>query len=368
MHGFHTPDQRVFQGPFLPLGVIELGWMGVDLFFVLSGFLLGGILMDEKGTHGYLRRFYIRRAARILPLYYLWLASYTILEALRPGRGFSASGNIGIGYHLLFLQNFVIAKHPGWLDVSWSLAVEEQFYLILPWLIAWLSRRGLLRLLIGYLALVPVLRLALLATLHLSSGLPLMVSTPTHGDGLALGVLLAIAVRSERGRSWYIRHREAVLLFIAVLGLVVARSLWGKDVATPVVTYFFLPIAILCGWIVFDSVVMPDGLMGRLMKIGALRFLGRISYCVYLVHGSALAVFSRIMFKPVGSAAEYFAYTVPVACVAVAVTLIIATLSMKIFEGPILKWAHTRQQSPRATANTALASPVSEFNSALDLR
>src|SRR5579884_2382866 len=101
-----------------------VGWIGVDLFFVLSGFLLGGILIDQKGTDGYFRRFYLRRAARMLPLYYVWLFACVFLGWAKPDWSY-----------WVLAQNWTMAiarrmSSPA-LGISWSLGVEEQFYLVL---------------------------------------------------------------------------------------------------------------------------------------------------------------------------------------------------------------------------------------------
>jgi peptidoglycan/LPS O-acetylase OafA/YrhL len=133
----------------------RLAWSGVDLFFVLSGFLIGGILIDARGATNYYATFYARRVHRIFPLYYLWFLLFLI------GLPLSSTVNEGSGRMLfnrdlpiwsypIFFQNFAMSLRRGtgpmWLGITWSLAVEEQFYVILPWAIRKLSNRGILRL------------------------------------------------------------------------------------------------------------------------------------------------------------------------------------------------------------------------------
>ena len=129
------------------------GGLGVNLFFVLSGYLIGGILLDNRGAGGYFKIFYGRRAFRILPLYWLLLALY-------PGFGLS------VWWFLAFGQNagWVIAAvfpvgHP--LSVTWSLAVEEQFYLVLPACVAFLPRRRLVLVLWSCVVSAPLWRYGL---------------------------------------------------------------------------------------------------------------------------------------------------------------------------------------------------------------
>src|SRR6185437_14320584 len=129
--------------------VLSFGWSGVDLFFVLSGFLLGGILIDNFQSPNYFRTFYTRRICRIFPLYYLWLALFFLLPFVFPP-GFLDCTSSGMFYlkkwgYLCFGQNFYRTGLDGydalWMGVTWSLAVEEQFYLLVPWLLRFVLPR-----------------------------------------------------------------------------------------------------------------------------------------------------------------------------------------------------------------------------------
>src|SRR5665213_604282 len=125
----------------------RLGWTGVDLFFVLSGFLIGGILLDARGSSNYFKTFYARRFFRIIPLYYAWILLYVVLAPVvrmffsdRIGPVQRVDGSILA--HLFFLQNFHEFLKSGasfwWFSSTWSLAVEEQFYLVAPLLVRYL--------------------------------------------------------------------------------------------------------------------------------------------------------------------------------------------------------------------------------------
>ena len=130
--------------------IVALGWSGVDLFFVLSGFLIGGILLDARGSPNYFKTFYVRRFFRIIPIYYAWVLLYVLLVTL-AGHVVQVHSNSGrpeelgasIYVHFLFLQNvwpITLAGLAGaWLSPTWSLAVEEQFYLVCPWMIRFIS-------------------------------------------------------------------------------------------------------------------------------------------------------------------------------------------------------------------------------------
>src|SRR5437870_557283 len=125
------------------------GWIGVDLFFVLSGFLITGILSDSKGATGYFRNFYARRVLRIFPLYYGVVAFSLLILPYIPHWKLENLARIKGDelWYWTYLSNFSIAAHAafrhGILDVSWSLSIEEQFYLMWPLLVLLLSRRSL---------------------------------------------------------------------------------------------------------------------------------------------------------------------------------------------------------------------------------
>jgi peptidoglycan/LPS O-acetylase OafA/YrhL len=131
-----------------------MGWSGVDLFFVLSGFLIGGILMDARGSVSYYHTFYVRRFCRIIPIYYAWITAYILLVGLAGAKvqvlsnsGVAPPLNLSIYSYYLFLQNLHIASLAGlagaWFGHLWSLAVEEQFYLLAPLVIRFVAPRKL---------------------------------------------------------------------------------------------------------------------------------------------------------------------------------------------------------------------------------
>ncbi|HEV2844590.1 MAG TPA: acyltransferase, partial [Thermoanaerobaculia bacterium] len=199
----------VYGGPPATEGIDKLfyraaqaGWIGVDLFFVLSGFLITGILYDAKGGENYFRSFYARRVLRIFPLYYGALAVFLLLvPALRPGSF----------WHWTYLSNVQIARE-GWPDSGalghfWSLAVEEQFYLFWPVAVLLLARRSLMAACWVCLAGSLLLRVGL----HLADQeTAAFVLTPARLDSLAAGALLALAARGPEGLAPVARRAGAM--------------------------------------------------------------------------------------------------------------------------------------------------------------
>lgn len=179
--------------------LFEAGWAGVDLFFVLSGFLITGILIRSKGRPRYYRNFMIRRALRIMPLYYVYVA---LTLWVFPAVGIVSAPDAAVmrdrqAWVWTFLTNFMLvhfgANAGVHLSHLWSVAVEEQFYLAWPLVVALLSTRSLRRLCIAIVVVAPALRLA--ASVAGVDAHSINWLTPLRLDALALGGLAAIMVR-----------------------------------------------------------------------------------------------------------------------------------------------------------------------------
>jgi peptidoglycan/LPS O-acetylase OafA/YrhL len=274
------------------------GAVGVDLFFALSGFLITGILYDSTADTGYFRKFYIRRALRIFPLYYGVLA---VLLVVTPWVGIAWRGMdwVLLGY----LQNtdvngpfYEFQMGPGLsLDHFWSLAVEEQFYLVWPLVVFVVrNRRQLLWICAGLSMAAPLLRFAL--ALHGTDPDYINRSTFCRMDTLLLGAMLALAVR---GREGVLRASRGVFWSAAgVLGVVsLGWMLVGgggqarfADAAFLAVRYSLgaVAAAALIGWSLETGTTVRRVFEGR-----TLRFFGRYSYGLYVFHFLALAYLIR---------------------------------------------------------------------------
>lgn len=220
---FHFLDQRsgvaTTDGVMWGIGYFSsFGWAGVQLFFVLSGFLIGGILIDHQLQEGYFRTFYLRRFVRIIPLYAVSLLIFGLLHALYDWRTAGLSGvfdlEIPILYLLSLTQNFFLAVKgdwagPGWLGVTWSLCVEEQFYLLLPFIIRLVSPRRLPAVCATAILAAPLFRIVVLALWPDNRVAP-YVLLPGRMDALFFGVLGACLWRDEQARHLVLRHRPAI--------------------------------------------------------------------------------------------------------------------------------------------------------------
>jgi len=266
--------------------LLEQGAYGVDLFFVLSGYLITGILLDTRGDPSYFRTFYWRRALRIFPAYYCYLAIVFLVvrPAFRLG-GTDPWEQVDAWPYLIYLQNCLPDREMGQPLVRhlWSLAVEEQFYLVWPALVYLVPRRWLA-------PLCAALALGALGLRCAFAGYGLDMEyahrlTPARLDTLLLGALLAQAVRSDRWLAWCRTWMPRLGIVAAIAILVVARGTRGFDMYHPVVyTIGWSFTALLSGAIVFAAATAERGRLQRLLTARWLQSFGRYSYAIYLLH------------------------------------------------------------------------------------
>ena len=269
------------------------GWIGVDLFFVLSGFLITGILYDTRFDSHYFKRFFLRRSVRILPIFYLVALLLLIMNPflhyqLRAGHLLFLLylGNM-IGNYDFSYYNFVSKAHPNFLfniGHLWSLCVEEQFYLLWPFIVwKYPDRVKLIRIAASLICLAAVFR----AILYFSMGAELaerwgVRTLPFRMDSLLMGGVLALLLRGANASLWQRRCRT---IFLFAGGATLLMFLAGIDDYSSA----FFPI---CG---FTIVALGSaGLIGMVLHSGSksfrmfhvrpLRTLGKYSYGFYVYH------------------------------------------------------------------------------------
>jgi peptidoglycan/LPS O-acetylase OafA/YrhL len=280
-HGMASP----LASPLPPMGqflfdLAQYGWAGVNLFFVLSGFLITGILCDHRSAPDYYRRFYLRRARRILPALYATLLG--LLLAGFVGWRFCALA-------ALFLANCgQIIGVPLQYAPLWSLAVEEHFYFVWPVLVRRVSNKGLCFTLWGIVLVSPLLRgFNFLLPVRTTDMSPLY--TWLNLDGLAMGALLAIWVR-EPGFSRKALMRAVILMSLAgLLGSVISLR-------SPLLLASFSQSACDLGasGLLAGTLFLASSRWHRLVESRVLEFFGFISYGLYLVHVVAFALADKI--------------------------------------------------------------------------
>jgi peptidoglycan/LPS O-acetylase OafA/YrhL len=265
-------------------GLPTKGWVGVDLFFVISGFLITGILLDTVGERGYYRNFYARRALRILPLYYLFLAGVL----LGGGRYADPAFRHGSGsplWHLFYLGNIhtaISGRAPYWLlGPLWSLSIEEQYYILFPWIVAALRREQLKLFLWSLVVAAPLFRL--LTSLHdPANWLMQYVATPARVDVLAFGCLLALELRSGRLAP----RRKLAGMALVVLGavlIVVIRTVGLDPRAAFCRVWGYSVVGLACACLVLWTVWNREQRCTAWLRAVPLCHLGKLCYGLYLL-------------------------------------------------------------------------------------
>ena len=274
------------------------GWVAVDLFFVLSGFLITGILWDARESTRYYRNYFARRILRVFPLYYALLA---VVFLVLPLFGTSPALQAVLRdrpLYLAYLANVALVLH-GWqlfpLDITWSLAIEEQFYIVWPFVVRRLSLRGLFLGLIGTVVVVPLIRT--IAWLGFGVGwMATHMLTFFRLDGLALGGLVALGVRHGLLTPALRRVAMSVLAVVGALLVVLIEtdrfarnSLLVGTIGYSLLAVFFAALLFCC---------LPAGShLTRTFSHPALCRIGVVSYGIYLVHPLCLLAVAGALAK-----------------------------------------------------------------------
>jgi len=275
-----------YGGTHLFVAAVHRGWIGVQLFFVLSGFLITGILLDARDASNYYRSFFVRRALRIFPLYY---ATLVVLFVLLPALGllpssFERDPMVELSYWAYF-SNWYGPFHKGPDSVShfWSLAIEEQFYLLWPFVIHRRSAEWIMRLCFAIAAASLSLRVAMLLT-----GTPgIYTFLVTRMDALALGGAVAAAFRVPSVASWTLNHRRflpGASLLSLVAGAAISRGYQLTDGMTPSLGFTFLAVAfalLVAAGTAADH-LGPAGWLG-VLRWTFLRRVAKYSYAMYVL-------------------------------------------------------------------------------------
>jgi len=362
--GFAYGLHRLSGIPKLLVALTLPGWTGVNLFFVLSGFLITGILLDTKTRPDYYRRFYFRRALRILPLYYavlvlLLLLARTGLVERRVSWSFLALSSV-------YLANVTnLLGVPMQYGVLWSLAVEEHFYLLWPGLVRLLSRRNL----ILCAASVAVLCLSL-RVLYYVLGCATGGYTWLSADGLALGAILAAVARTQHQSRRRVRQ-VTVAALLSGLGLFAAGAPFGIFLARRFlgVTLRETALDLLCVGAVGGTLLLGTSGWRAMVNRPGLQFLGKISYGVYLTHMLIFEVVVHLLgrwWPGLPPAENNFSIMLLRFAISGSLTLALMSFSRRYFEEPFLalKASSAANRAPVATLPQEPAQPEGQLQSA----
>jgi len=318
------------------------GFLGVDVFFVLSGFLITGILLDTKDEPGFLKNFYMRRVLRILPLYFVVLAVIAI--------AYSNSGKF-ILLSVFFLSNLAVLYAPIVAPAPlWSLSIEEHFYLVWPWVVKAVSRQTLMIIAFLICAIEPLVRVA---------GFPVWGDgyffSWTRFDGLAWGALVACFARSPAATrrmasrlSWICTTVAVIVLLAGVpFGLLSRQNLVGVALQYTPAQFFSMAL-------ILSAFGIRDHGINSLMRAGIMRLFGDLSYCLYMIHMLVMDGYDSLMswLWPTQELALGAFATLAVRAITVLVFSVgLALLSRRFLELPALRLKrYLDRRSPRAVA------------------
>ena len=307
----------------------SFGWCGVNLFFVLSGFLIVSKLLSQKDRPNFFRNFFIRRFFRIVPLYYVFLVLFLIIRFFINDNSLQMfDGNIPIYTYFLFIQNLYMSVlghfGPNVLTPSWSLAVEEQFYLIIPFLVYWLKSKQVV-----FVSIVFVFY-ALFNRFTASNWFEEYTHFLSRVDALFLGVLYAFGRFYKINYYYYLKNYlfrvfSFLLIFILYFNYYFFNHL--------LISYFFL--------IILDIVLdlKADNKLANIFLNPVLIWVGKKSYFIYLFHQLIVGLcFFLFQYGSNPNLASFNSYIIVV--FGICVTLVFSMMSEKYFESKMISLGH----------------------------
>lgn len=336
----------------LRLGPTVTFFTVMDMFFVISGFLIGGILLDNKKSSNYYHVFYVRRILRIFPLYYGLIFIYAVIAVLKLYHPLHVSwmfkDPLPFAPFLCYLQNFwMLIRNSGrlgapFLSPTWSLSVEEQFYFITPFLIK-RTGKALPWVLTGLILTAPAVRtflfLKITHSYHENAGVAAAL-LPSRWDGFFLGILGALWVRNENISLYFKRHRK---LFISLFMALVSGALyliyleahpWSRPMLFWGHTWmscFYLFLILMFEW-------YPEGTLQKILSQKWLCFAGMRSYFIYLFHVPVLGFVNSVFFKfdgrmPVDTPEGFCAVIL-----SVGIVFLLSMISWDFLEAPLIRF------------------------------
>jgi peptidoglycan/LPS O-acetylase OafA/YrhL len=324
---------------------------GVDLFFVLSGFLIGGILLDSRKNPHFFEVFWIRRAARILPVLWILLATYAAALFIR------SSFNLPqmdvwlllkpippFWTYFTFTQNIPLALggygNPRWVGITWSLAIEEQFYLIFPFAVYLLPRKWIAIIALLGIGIAPICR-DVFAHIFGNWFAP-YVLLPSRMDGLMFGVLLALMIRNSRSLVIAFKGRKTLdVVALVIIVLELTDTLIGKIWTGLISAHGSLPplhqsaLSLLSAILILRIFLYGSSPMNQIWRSTILTKAGLISYALYMYHQAVNGTVHAYFFNQEPRIETSQQLIAAFAVIIIAISL--ATISYFLVEKPIRK-------------------------------
>lgn len=361
-------DQRASgaEATLLAVRLLRWTWAGVDLFFVLSGFLIARNLLEAPSTREAIATFFIRRIARLLPLYLVVLATYGLarpfLDGWNTGVSSWLAGDVpvrGLWLYPVFLQNFAIAASgtwPGqWLAPSWSLAVEVQFYLVAPLVMLATPRRHLLPVLLALAAASLVSRCVVVALTQ--QALAAHVLFPFRADAFCIGAAVAVLTLNSGREAWLRAHvGDFKRRFWLGLTALTTMSAFGVVIfSMPMATFGYTFLAVTAAHLILIALYADAGNWRKILTHPALRFVGMRSFGLYLIHQPVRG----LMAMGLGDTGLLDPMSPWLALLAFGVTLMLTAISWRWIECPLIEYGRRVTIGSRVVAKPSLPAATS---------
>ncbi|HEX7365730.1 MAG TPA: acyltransferase [Pelobium sp.] len=318
-----------------------LGWCGVDLFFVLSGFLITGILIDSKESDCYFSNFLLKRVLRIFPLYYLVLA-IIIVPKLFWGLNTVSYTSWTYWFYLqnwAYIFNGVFPDGRDTLNHFWSLAIEEQFYFLFPFIVKYIDKGNIPAVLLSLICVAIGTRY-----FHFSNqNIGYYVGTLSRMDSLSLGALVAYAVRFNRLtlQKWTLPFFYLSLIYIVSISAITQSVHFSNPYfatfGLTLFAVFFAALLVFC--------ILENNFVSKMFNIRALKFIGKISYGLYIYHWILYVFMKPTLEKSVYNTFPYsITSKIITSILIIAFSILLSYFSFHYFEKPIINLKKTQSK------------------------
>jgi peptidoglycan/LPS O-acetylase OafA/YrhL len=324
------------------LKLFGLTWAGVDLFFVLSGYLICSILFDQRENKGFISAFFIRRAFRILPLYVLCVgAAYAAKELLGLHSNWLFTDMMPWWSYVTFTQNFAMAQQGGFggnvLGITWSLAVEEQFYLLVPFLARWLTPSQFWRFGVGAIIVCNLVRVAMVHSGYVHADVAIYVLLPTRCDALIAGALVACAMRAPHVTKFTVASGSAINGCIVLLGALVfsmtTLSYSARAFALAHGGYTLIALFFALSLLIVVRGEWPQ--LTKWLQFRPLRSIGIVAFGLYLLHQPIRGLVHIAL--DLGTPKIANGFDVFATLLALVLTFVVAGTSWALIERPLIR-------------------------------
>jgi peptidoglycan/LPS O-acetylase OafA/YrhL len=319
------------------------GWLGVDLFFVLSGFLITNILLDTLEKPNFLRNFYIRRVLRIFPLYYFILIICLFIIPAIPGLGYDLSYYIkNQAWEWTYLQNWLfVFKEPYGTKMllhTWSLAVEEQFYLVWPATILLIRKPKILLAVVFATLIIVLITRFLIWIYHIEDLAYASLYTFTRIDGICIGCMVALLMKINQ--PFLKKYTPMIVLLMAAINFGFYFINGSHSFTLPYLAFAgYTTFAVLFGILVYEAVLAESKWIQFFLNIRILKFFGKISYGLYVYHWPVyillFSFFTNLFITTMNISVRIAEISSGI--VVTFVGIIISIISYRYFEKPFLK-------------------------------